>query len=415
MSRPSLAAGGADATEVLVPDMKSLWPLRPTCSRAEQCLLFGLRAMGAWPHHQHDAVAALTTLGITPNGIIALAQLRTVLASNGPALRFLEAGAPFVGLDELDLLCCLNRLARSDALASLLRTRPDERDKLLLMALQQAAHVLRDAGVRLRQRTPDGSGRRLLEQDALAADARRAASMRLRTVRVSRVQQLSPALRRITLSGAALDGYLADCPAQWLKLYAPMSLGDLGDIGRAYTIRHYRPAQREVDIDVVLHDSGPLSRWAASAWSGQVLRMSDARGGYPVPAAAPWLLLAGDAVALPAIATIIEALPAGTVLKVCLEVGHESDLDSLPAGRPFELHWALRRPRVRLVQSSLLALVEAATLPAGAGQVWLAGEATLTRSIRKHLLAGRALVAPQVHSVAYWKRGERDHADMAAG
>lgn len=329
--------------------------------------------MGAWPHRHHEAVSALTTLGIDADGIIALAELCMVLASNGPALRLLVADAPFVSIDELDLLSCLNRLARNDTIEGMLRFNPDDRENVLLIALYNGARVLRDAGVRLRQRTPVGSGRRLLEHDAMAADARRAASMQLRTVQVSRVQVLSPALWRITLAGAALDGYLPDCPAQWLKLYAPMCLGDLGDIGRAYTIRQYRPVLREVDIDIMLHDSGPLSRWAASAWKGKALQMSGARGGYPVPSASSWMLLAGDAVALPAIATIIEAVPDGTALKVCLEVGHESDLDTLPSTRPFELHWAIRRPRAKQVQSSLLALVEGARLPPGQGQVWLAG------------------------------------------
>lgn len=397
------------------PDIKALWPLRSTCSPAERHLLFGLRAMGALPHHHQQVVAALTALGIDSSGVFNLAELRSVIASEAPGLRMLDAGAAYVALDELDLLACLNRMVRGDIIAAVLRNGPDDRENRLLTALHRAALTLRHAGVKLRQRTPAGSGRRVLEHEAMAIDARRAASMRLRPVKVSRIAELSSALRRITFSGAALEGFLPDCPAQWLTLFAPMSLGDLGDVGRAYTIRHYRPELQEVDIDIALHDGGPLSRWAASAWAGQVLKMSGARGGYVVAPEAPWLLLAGDASALPAIATIIEAQAPEKMVKVCLELGDERDLDCLPGSRPFELHWAVRRRRARAMQGALLPLVEAVTLPAGAGQAWLGGEATVVRNVRQYLMTARYLASAQVHGVAHWKRRERDHVDMAAG
>ena len=76
----------------------------------------------------------------------------------------------------------------------------------------------------------------------------------------------------------------------------------------------------ELDIDFVLHlhgGSGPAAEWAAAAQPGDPLllvgpcaRWGDCLGIEFAPGAAERLLLVGDETAVPAIAAILETLPA---------------------------------------------------------------------------------------------------------
>ena len=101
-----------------------------------------------------------------------------------------------------------------------------------------------------------------------------------RRVEVSRIEVLSPAMRRITLTGAELEGFAPAGPASYIKLIFPEPgqtepTRPLPDGPRAVSMRTYtplaiRPESLEVDVDFVLHGEGPASTWAAQASVGQV-------------------------------------------------------------------------------------------------------------------------------------------------
>lgn len=100
-------------------------------------------------------------------------------------------------------------------------------------------------------------------------------------VQVVAVTPLTPALLRLTLAGPTLDTLTVEHPTQWVKLATP------DGHSRAYTIRHHRPAERETDIDIVLHGNGPLSRWAASARTGDQARIMRPRAAVGRPSRVP--------------------------------------------------------------------------------------------------------------------------------
>ena len=47
--------------------------------------------------------------------------------------------------------------------------------------------------------------------------------------------------------------------------------------------------------------------------------------------------------------------------------------------------------------------VRTATLPAGRGQAWLAGESACVRDLRRHLLDDRRLERRAVYATGYWR------------
>ena len=94
-----------------------------------------------------------------------------------------------------------------------------------------------------------------------------------RRVEVTRVEVLSPAMRRITFKGDELKGFAPETPASYIKLIFPEPGQNeperpLPDAPRPKAMRTYtplavRPDVHEVDVDFVLHGEGPASTWAS--------------------------------------------------------------------------------------------------------------------------------------------------------
>lgn len=234
-------------------------------------------------------------------------------------------------------------------------------------------------------------------------------------------------MRRVVLGGGDLAGFSWPGPASHLKLVLPLpgqSAPDLPApdadglisydrnrvIMRTYTPRSWDAAAGELVIDVFVHGEGPASTWAEQARPGDGVAVSRPRARYDADATAPWLVLAGDESAVPAIGTILEggSLPAATTVVI------ESDGDDIDLGLPE----GTAPTFVRRTDTPLEALAEAladGVLPTGEGRVWVAGEARGIRRIRAHLLSERGLPASSVVTRGYWRLGEADHPDHDFG
>lgn len=156
-------------------------------------------------------------------------------------------------------------------------------------------------------------------------------------------QTLTPHMRRITVGGpdvaALLQAEGMDAPAAWVKVFLPCGAG------RAYTISGLDHQAGTLDLDFVLHGadaaSGPAAAWASQARVGERLGIAGPRGGgFALPADARWLLLAGDATALPAIQAIARKLPAGLRTKVYVEMPHAADQQAMASSAAPRCAWS---------------------------------------------------------------------------
>jgi len=148
-------------------------------------------------------------------------------------------------------------------------------------------------------------------------------------VAVRRRAAVSARLLWITLGGAELAGFastwLADervtilipRPVQSMPVLPSVDERDfthppgaMEPIVRTLTLRRFDPVELEIDVEVVLHDDGPVAAWARSARGGETVGVAGPAGGYRPSPDADCYLLAGDSAALPAICTIAERLPA---------------------------------------------------------------------------------------------------------
>ncbi|MEO6321585.1 MAG: siderophore-interacting protein [Polaromonas sp.] len=246
-----------------------------------------------------------------------------------------------------------------------------------------------------------------------------------RRVEVSRVQILSPAMRRITLTGAELQGFEVNDPASYLKLIFPEPgqlepTRPLPDGPRAKTMRTYtplavRPAAQEVDVDFVLHGEGPASSWAAQAQIGQVLFLMGPGPGYKLQADAPAYLLIGDDSALPAFETILTSLPASAQVQVLMEVADAAEERTLPGPAPTTVQWLVRGPDNSQAGSALETALRQASPPAADARIYVACEAGAMRRIRQLLTDELGVARSQITGRGYWKLGNVNHPDHDYG
>lgn len=237
---------------------------------------------------------------------------------------------------------------------------------------------------------------------------------------IIRTADVTPRMRRITLGGEGLAPLLAGTrlPADAIKLYLPPP-GKPGFMPefrvlpseenpfsiRAYTIRRFDREALELDIDIVLHGDSPGSVWAWSVQPGDQVGFVGPRHDYLGVEDADWLLLAGDETAQPAISAIIESLPAGKQAFVFLEVIDAADEIALQTQADVTVTW-LHRGDAQAGKCNLLEqAIRGFAWQEGTPYVWVAGETSVVRGIRRYLLNERGMDKARLHISGYWRYG----------
>lgn len=289
-------------------------------------------------------------------------------------------------------------------------------------------------------------------------------------VRVLRIVDLTPNMRRFTVTGESLDRYGDTGYDQRIKVVFPtdaasldaMPLGadwyprwreldpDTRPPFRTYTTRAVRHSAREVDVDMVAHDvRGPASRWIRDAGVGdELLLVAPTTEDEPPhlgidfvpPAQVERYLLAGDETAAPAIAVILEQLPPEAQGTVVVEFPDDRDAAYIPEHPGFARHVAGRgrSPRHAYLERTVREVLPE-LCPAGRGSeveevdidegllwevprtkkggaalksaplyAWLAGEASAIKSLRRHLVSEHGVDRRAVAFMGYWRMGRAE-------
>jgi len=290
---------------------------------------------------------------------------------------------------------------------------------------------------------------------------------------VAAITDLSPSFRRFTFAGDDLADFGDPGLDQRIKVIFATPTAELDamptgedwydrwrempvesrPVFRTYTTRYVRrdEAGTRVDIDMVAHEvSGPASEWIAGARIGDEVMMwapTTAHTGvsfgidFVPPARTGEHLLVGDETAAPAIAVILEQLPAEATGVVVLEVPHVEDTAYLPSHPGFAFHVSARGSGPRHAH-----LIEAVTAtasvlaPGGRGAeveevdidhdilwevprtakggaalksaplyAWLAGEASAIKTLRRHLVSTVGVDRRAVAFMGYWRLGRAEN------
>ncbi|GGC82106.1 siderophore-interacting protein [Chelatococcus reniformis] len=175
---------------------------------------------------------------------------------------------------------------------------------------------------------------------------------------------------------------------------------------RVYTVRSIDTARGEIAIDMVLHEgSAPGSDWAVNAAPGDRVGLLGPTGAWLAPA--DRYLIAGDETALPAIARMLEVLPAGAEAVVRIEVADAAEEQPLPTAATIDLAWLHRGDAAAGTTDLLERAVRAIPWPDAATRVyvWAAAEQAAARGLRAYLGQERGLPPAQRYVGAYWRRG----------
>ncbi len=218
-------------------------------------------------------------------------------------------------------------------------------------------------------------------------------------------EYVTPHMVRIVFGGPAFDGF---APGEFTDHYVKLKLPDPRDPEtirtRTYSVRAFDPDTQQLTIDFVVHgDVGVAGPWARRAQPGDELDLLGPGGAYTPDPDADWHLLAGDASVIPAISAALARIPAGVPVHVAIEV--DGPEEEQPLSTPGDLRLAyLHRQAAPGEEPELLAdHVASLALPDGRGHVFVHGEASSVRNLRRHLIAERGLDPAAMSISGYWK------------
>lgn len=233
-----------------------------------------------------------------------------------------------------------------------------------------------------------------------------------RRLQVLRVEDITPRMRRITLGGPELAGFVSLGSDDHIKLLFAQNAAEQAALEsptftikgdgpqpamRDYTPRRFDLSIGELDIDFVLHGDGPASTWAEQAQVGQHLYIGGPRGSMIVPDMFDSYLLIGDETALPAIGRRLEELPAGRKVLAVIEIADAAERQVLQSAADVEIVWVLRG------QDDLLDVVRNLTLPGGTLYSFVATESKLSRQVRRVLLDTHKVDEQYLKAAGYWR------------
>lgn len=252
---------------------------------------------------------------------------------------------------------------------------------------------------------------------------------------MSAVADLTPRLRRITLTGPQLSSFSLDDSAggrgsgDLVELPAFESPGFddhvkcifSSDRGRAAlprqlphgiewtpsddrVTRDYTPTRvdldaQELDLEFVLHGHGPAASWAREAVIGSRLHIVGPKLTTALPADLEWIVLAGDETAIPAITRFMRERPVRARALITIVISDASAQVPIDAGDGDIVRWIVGDP----TDGPALRDAVAEILPAsGSGYAWAAGESRALLPLRRLFKASECLDKSRINVTGYW-------------
>ncbi|WP_024761133.1 siderophore-interacting protein [Streptomyces exfoliatus] len=219
------------------------------------------------------------------------------------------------------------------------------------------------------------------------------------TFTVTGAEQVTEDYRRVHFTDGGLLAAAGIHPTMWVRLW----FDDAGKPHqRAYTLVDPDLAAGTFSLEFALHD-GIASRWARACAPGDTVEATLQGTGFEAPDPLPErLLVVGDPASLPAVNSLLDALP-GVPATVWFETQHASD-DELPVRLDPDRHELRRIPRqgggadlVARVKAELPELADASSY------VWIACDTATTRTLAAYARKELALPKERVHALGYWR------------
>lgn len=222
------------------------------------------------------------------------------------------------------------------------------------------------------------------------------------TATVLHTEQTTPRMRRVWLSSSTLFEDVTVEPTAWLRIWFPDPEGSDTEFQRGYTIAEADTGSGRFAVDFVLHEpSGPASAWACAVRGGETIEVTSfGSKNFSVSEELPaGYLLIGDSASIPAINSILAAVPHHVAIELYLEQHEENDLAIPLTAHPLaRVHWV---PRTS--EESLAAALEVRDW--SNWYAWTGPESQSLKHIRARLRDEFGFPKKDVYAQAYWVHG----------
>lgn len=176
-------------------------------------------------------------------------------------------------------------------------------------------------------------------------------------------------------------------------------------MARVYTIRALDVASGVIDVDFLVHPGESVgAAWAMQAAPGMKVGIMGPVGRPVRPAS--WYVLGADETGLPALARLLETLPAETKGVAFVEIADDGERQEIDNATGIELHWLSRNGVPAGEDQRLADAVRSVAWPhIGSAFGWFAAEAAAAKIVREHWRGTLGLGRDETLAAAYWRRG----------
>jgi NADPH-dependent ferric siderophore reductase len=233
---------------------------------------------------------------------------------------------------------------------------------------------------------------------------------KMRMTQVARVEDISPHMKRIILSGDDLNDFPLQKESAHVKIILPQANSGIPKLGmylgfkkwmRSYTVRYFDDVQKELTIDFAVNDhNGLATNWAAKAKPGDYLGIAGPGDTKHTDYNADWHLIVADLTALPAAAAVIEKLPEHAKGYAIIQVPTAEDIQIINAPKQLKVDWVINAD---VNQDALLNNVEKLPWLNGTPAIFVAMESSQMKAIKKWLKAKPNYTKALTYASGYWK------------
>jgi NADPH-dependent ferric siderophore reductase len=200
--------------------------------------------------------------------------------------------------------------------------------------------------------------------------------VRRRCITVASVEHITPNMRRVHFTASDLHDFESPAPDDHVKLFVPDTSpqATASVCMRDYTPRAFDAARGTLTIDFALHEAGPATAWALAARPGDTIET----GGPRVP------------------------------VKSVAIVKTAAERQEFATRAHWQSVWLTRTENYTDGADIVAALTASGPLPEGDGYIWIAGEASMARTLRAHVIDTLGHNKSWVKASGYWQDGQPD-------
>lgn len=251
----------------------------------------------------------------------------------------------------------------------------------------------------------------------------------IRRLTVSRVTDVTPRMRRVTLTGEQLADFTVDgmpmapfvstgfddhvkivlASAGPVESVLPQQLPHAVEwhpceqrIMRDYTPRRFDAAAGELDLDFVRHGDGPAATWAEQVSAGDTLHIVGPKSSLLLPTEVDRVVLVGDETALPAIGRYLDERPLPVPVDVVVQIGHLDARQELALTDRDTVSWLTGDSRDPAAGEALVAAARSVIDRPGTPFVWAGGENRAMLALRRWCHREQGLAKHHTKIIGYW-------------